>query len=84
MIYDQELPMFLWEKVCNIVVYVKNRSPHRILGDKTLEDEFSWVNPEIINLRIFGCPIYIHVHVEKKKKMEPLGQKGIFVWYNET
>jgi hypothetical protein len=42
------------------------------------------VNPEIGHLRMFGCPIYIHVHAEKRMKMENLGEKGIFMGYNET
>jgi transposase InsO family protein len=84
MIHDQEFPMFLWEEACNTTVYVQNRSPHRILGDKTPEEAFSGVKPEIGHLRIFGCPVYIHVPVEKRTKLEPSGQKGIFVGYNET
>jgi hypothetical protein len=84
MIHDQEFPMFLWEEACNTTIYVQNKSPHRILGDKTLEEAFSGVKPEIGHLRIFGCPVYIHVPVEKRMKLEPSGQKGIFVGYNET
>jgi hypothetical protein len=42
------------------------------------------VNLEIGYLRIFGCPIYIYVLVEKRMKMEPLGHKGIFVGYKES
>jgi hypothetical protein len=67
-----------------MTIYVQNKSPHRILGDKTLEEAFSGVKPEIGHLRIFGCPVYIHVPVEKRMKLEPSGQKGIFVGYNET
>jgi hypothetical protein len=37
--------MFLLEKACNMAVYVQNKSPHRILGDKTLEDVFSGMKP---------------------------------------
>jgi NADH:ubiquinone oxidoreductase subunit len=59
-------------------------SSHRILGDKTLKEAFSRVTPEIRHLRIFGCPVYIHVHVEKRTNLDPLGQKRIFVGYNET
>jgi hypothetical protein len=33
---------------------------------------------------IFGCPVYIHVPMEKRKKMEPSLYKGIFVGYNKT
>jgi hypothetical protein len=33
---------------------------------------------------IFGCPVYIHVAVEKRTKLEPFNSKGLFVGYNET
>jgi hypothetical protein len=36
------------------------------------------------HLRIFGCPVYIHVPKDKRTKMEPSGKKGIFVGYSET
>jgi hypothetical protein len=76
--------MFLWEEACNMIVYVHKKSPHMILGDKTPEEAFRGVKPEKGNLKIFGCPIYIHVPVEKRKKLEPLGEKGIFVGYSES
>jgi hypothetical protein len=58
-------------KACNAVVYVQNRSPHRILGDKTSKEEFIGVKPEIGYLRILSSLVYIHVHVEKSMKMDP-------------
>jgi len=84
MIHDQDLAMLLWEEACNTTIYVQKRIPHKILGDKNLEKEFSRVNLEIGHLRIFDCLFYIHVHVDKRTKMEPLGYKGIFVGYNDT
>jgi transposase InsO family protein len=83
MIHDQSLPMVLWAEACNTTVYLQNRSPHRILEDKTPEEAFTGVRPEIGHLRIFGCPVYIHIPVEKRTKLEPSGQKGILVGYNE-
>ena len=41
MIHDQGLPLFLWAKACNTVVYLQNRSPHKSLGDLTPEEVFS-------------------------------------------
>jgi transposase InsO family protein len=76
MIHDQDIPMFLWEEACNMTIYVHNKSPHRILGDKTLKEAFTGVKPEIGHLRIFGCPVYIHVPMEKRMKLEPSGEKG--------
>ena len=35
MIYDQDLPMHLWEEVARTAVYVQNRISHSALGFKT-------------------------------------------------
>lgn len=84
MIHDQDLPMSLWVEASSIVVYVQNKSPHRILGDKTPEEAFTSVKLEVNHLRIFGCSMYIHVPKEKRSKMEPSGKEGTFVGYSET
>ena len=57
---------------------------HAILKDKTLEEFFTGSKPEVGYLRIFGCPIYIHVPKEKRTKMEPSVNMGVFVGYNES
>ena len=45
---------------------------------------FSGEKPKVSHLRIFGCPVYVHVPKEKRSKLEPPGKKGIFVGYNES
>ena len=35
-------------------------------------------------MRIFGCPVYIHVPWEKRTKLDPAGKQGIFVGYSES
>jgi hypothetical protein len=84
MIHDKDLPMFLWGEESNTTMYVHNRSPHWILGDKTPEESFTSVKLEVIHLRIFGYPVYIHMPKEKKMKLEPSRKKGMFFGYNET
>jgi hypothetical protein len=39
---------------------------------------------EVRHLKIFGCPIFIHIPKEKRKKLKPSGKKGIFVGYCEV
>jgi hypothetical protein len=56
----------------------------RILVDKTPEEAFADVKPEVSHFHIFGCPIYIHVSIEKWTKLEHSKRKGLFVGYNET
>jgi hypothetical protein len=50
----------------------------------TPEEAFSGNKASVENLRIFGCPIYIHVPKDKRKKLEPSRNKGIFVGYSES
>ena len=40
--------------------------------------------PEVSHLKIFGCPVYIHIPKEKRTKLDPFEKKGIFVGYCEV
>ena len=55
MIHDQGLPLFLWAEAYNTVVYLQNRSPHRVLGNMTPEEAFTGEKPHVGHLSIFGC-----------------------------
>ena len=57
MLYDQDMPKFLWAKACNTVVYVQNRTPHRALGKTTPERVFTEKTPKVSNFKIFGVKI---------------------------
>ena len=57
---------------------------HSALGFKTPEEMFSGNNLEVSHLKIFGCPIFVHIPKEKRNKLEPSGKKGIFVGYCEV
>ena len=52
--------------------------------NKTPEEVFSGKKLEFSHLRIFGCPVYIHIPKEKRTKLDPSGKKGIFVGYSES
>lgn len=56
-------------------------TPHQALGDKTREEVFTSIKPNVGHLRIFGCPMYFHVLKDKKNKLEDTGKKGTFVGY---
>jgi hypothetical protein len=45
---------------------------------------FTRKKPEVSHLKIFGCPVFIHIPKEKRNKMEPSENKGIFVGYCEV
>ena len=68
MLHDQDLPMHLWAEAAITVVYVQNRTPHRVLKNKTPEEVFFGKKPEVSHLRIFSYLVYIHIPKEKRKK----------------
>jgi hypothetical protein len=76
--------MCLWAEAAMTVVYVQNRLSHSALGFKTPEEMFTGKKPEVSHLKIFGCPVFIHIPKEKRNKLEPSGKKGIFVGYCEV
>ena len=76
--------MHLWAETTRTFVYMQNISPHRVLGNKTPEEMFLGEKPKVSHLRIFGCPVYIHVPKEKRSKLELSRRKGIFVGYSES
>ena len=84
MLHDQDIPMHLWHEVARTPVYVQNRTPHRVLENKTIEEVFSSKKPEVNHLRIFDCPVYIHIPKEKMTKLDHFGKKGIFEGYSEN
>jgi hypothetical protein len=84
MLHDQGLPLFLWAKACYTAVYLQNRSPHKAVRSMNPEEAFSGKKPEVGHFRIFGCTTYSYVPSEKRTKLEPMAERGIFVGYSET
>lgn len=84
MLHDQYLPKFLWGEATKTAVYIQNRSPHRTLGNVTPKKVFTGKKPNIDDLRIFGCLVYIHIPKDKRKKLDPARKKGIFVGYSNS
>jgi transposase InsO family protein len=75
MIHDQDLPMHLWEKTTRTTVYVQNKLSHSALGFKTPKDMLSGKKPKVSHLKIFGCPVFVHIPKEKRTKLDPSGKK---------
>ena len=66
MITDLDLPLSLWAEAAGTAVYIQNRSPHAILGEKTLEEVFTKKKPAVDHMRIFCTLVYVHVPKEKR------------------
>ena len=84
MIHDQDLQMYLWAEAARTAVYVHNRLSHSALGFKIPKEIFTRKKPQVSHLKIFGCPVYVHIPKEKRTKLDPTGKKGIFIKYCES
>ena len=40
MIHDQYIPMHMWAEVVKTKVYAQNKSPHKVLENKTTKEMF--------------------------------------------
>ena len=84
MLYDQDMPKFLWVEACNTVVYVQNKIPHAALGKIMPKSVFTGSKPEVSHFRIFGSTTYCHVPSEKRKKLDMTAEKGYLIGYSEN
>ena len=63
---DLDLPLSVWAEAACTAVYIQNRSPHAILGEKTPKEVFTRKKPTVDHMRIFGTPVYVHAPKEKR------------------
>ena len=77
MLFDQGLPLFLWDEAYTIVVYIQNRFPNTTLWRKTLEEVFIGTRLDVSHIRISGSVCYCHVHADKAG---PFWREGVTCW----
>jgi hypothetical protein len=71
MIHDQDLPMHLWVEAARTTVYVQNRLSHSALGFKTPQEMFTGKKLAVSHLKMFRCPVFVHIPKEKRTKLDP-------------
>ena len=76
MLHDQDIHMHLWAEDARTTVYVQNHTPHRVLEKKTPKEVFFDKKPEFNHLRIFGCPVYIHIIKREENKIRSFRKEG--------
>jgi len=81
MLKDAGLPKKFWAEAMNTACYTGNRLPTNALnGDSPYH---RWTNqiPKYSRLRVFGCPVFVHVHADRKK-LDDNAMKCIFLGYD--
>jgi hypothetical protein len=79
MLSDAELPRHFWAEAA---MTARLRSP--VSGRvQTPWELFYGSKPDVSMLRVFGSTAYVHVPQEKRKKLDQVSQRGVFVGYQE-
>ncbi|KAL5768311.1 hypothetical protein ACOSQ2_015094 [Xanthoceras sorbifolium] len=78
MLSNAGLSKDFWAEAISTACFLVNRSPSTAIEFKTPEEVWSGKPADYSNLRIFGCPAYMHV---SEGKLEPRAKKCIFLDY---
>lgn len=70
-------------EACNTAIYLINQSPSSRLDFGIPKEECLRNKISYSHIQVFGCEAYVHVPKEKRQKLDPKSQKGIFVGYGE-
>jgi hypothetical protein len=84
LMFQMNVPKFLWGEAVKTVAYLINRMPSRVLNYKTPLGMLTGNNHFIVPPKIFGCTCFVHDHMNSVGKLDPRAIKCIFVGYSPT
>lgn len=82
LLYDSKLPKNCWGYAIQVAAYLHNRIPSSSIGDVTpFELKYSR-KPDMSQIKLFGCDVYVRVPDALRKKLDPKSKRMIFVGYS--
>lgn len=84
MLSQAGLPARLWAEATNTAVYLKNRSPTKVLNGKTPHEVWSGKIQSLKHLRVFGCKVMLHIPKQKRSKWQSKAREQVFLGYCEN
>jgi len=79
--FQSHLPTHFWSYAIEHVVYLINRVPYPIIGNKTPFELLFHQSSDFTILKVFGCLCYASTHVSHRHKFDPRARRGIFLGY---
>lgn len=85
MLEDSKIDKRFWGQAVQTAAFLVNRSPSSALDSNVTPFEL-WEGrkPDVSKLRVFGCPMFVHIPKEHRKKLGAKAWKGIFVGYTHN
>ena len=80
---NARLPKVFWAKTVNIASFIINRSPSSAIDFKIPEEVWSGKPIDYSNLKIFGCPTYVHVQSGERSKLDSKSRKYVFLGFEK-
>lgn len=81
MLEESKLPQYLWSEAINTATYIRNRSPTKVLKDKTPHECWFGYKPSVKHMRAFGCDAIALIKQPGRSKLQPKGKILSFVGY---
>ena len=82
MLKSKKMPKEFWAEAIDCAIYLLNRCPTRSVQDKTPQEAWGGIKPNISHLRVFGSVCYAHVPDEKWTKLDDKSEKFVFIGYD--
>ena len=70
MLTSKGLPNSYWAEAVNTAVYLLNRSPTKVVPNRTLYQAWYKRKPQVNHLKIFGCVAYSLIPSQKREKFD--------------
>ena len=84
LLFNANLPKYLWGEAVLVATYLYNRTPHSKLDYKTPYELKYNQKPNISNIRTFGSIAFYKLKSNKVKKLDIKANKGILIGFNEN
>ena len=76
------LPDSYWAEAVATAAYITNRTSTTALEKMTPYEQWYGRNPDLSNLRVFGCVAYAHIPENQRQKLDKKADKLRFVGYS--
>ena len=86
--FNMNVPKYLWGDAVLTATYLINRLPSRPLQFKTpysiLQSLYPHISTNTLPVKVFGCTTFVHVHSQHRSKLDPKAIKTVFLGYSST
>lgn len=82
-LFGSDLPQTFWSMAVKSAAYIHNCTMNTTTDGKTPQEMFLNLKPQVDNLRVFGSWDFVHVPVQKRRKLDHRAVRSCFVGYLE-